>query len=212
VQQPTRVAPLSRAIQQRRAHLARDIIEVLVLIGIVFLITKFAIQGRAVTDSTMRPTLSPSQLVLVNTISYYFGDPQRGDVIAFHNPSDPSQIIMRRIIGVPNDVVALTATTVVLNGVTLSEPYVSVPFGQAQNSNIDPGTKVGSNEYYVMCDSRVSSDCATSNSDSRNPQFGLVPRNYIVGKAVMVYWPINQIHLLQNYSDVFSQATKAAGK
>ncbi len=60
MQQPTRVAPLSRAIQQRRAHLARDIIEVLVLIGIVFLITKFAIQGTAVDDSAMRPTLIPA--------------------------------------------------------------------------------------------------------------------------------------------------------
>ncbi len=150
--------------------------------------------------------------MLVNTVSYFFGDPQRGDVIVFHNPSDPSHILMRRIIGVPGDVVSLTATTVLVNGVTLSEPYVSVPFGQAQNSTVDPGQKLGSSDYYVMCDSRVSSDCTSPNSDSRNPQFGLVPHNYILGKAVMVYWPINQIHLLQNYSDVFSQAAKAAGK
>ena len=118
---------------------------------------------------------------------------------------------MRRIIGVPGDVVSLTATAVGVNGVTLNEPYVSIPFGQAENSTIDPGTKVGANDYYVMCDSRVSDACTGPNSDSRNPQFGMVPRNFIVGKAVMVYWPINQIHLLPNYSDVFTQAARAAG-
>lgn len=210
MQQPVRVAPLSRAIQQHRAHLARDIIEVLVLISIVFLITKFAIQGTAVNDTAMRPTLDPSQLVLVNTVSYLFGNPQRGDVVVFHNPSDPSHILIRRIIGIPKDTVSLTATTVGVNGVTLSEPYVSVPYGQAENANIDPGKKLDANEYYVMCDSRVSDACTGPNSDSRTPEFGVVPRSDIVGKAVMVYWPINQIHLLPNYSDVFSQAAKAA--
>jgi signal peptidase I len=194
------VAPLSRAIEQRRAHLARDIIEVLVLIGIVFFITRFAIQGRQVPDSAMRPTLQPSQLVLVNTLSYAFGNPQRGDVIVFYDPTNASgHPLIRRIIGIPNDTLTLTATQVEVNGVTLNEPYTSVPYGQPQNTTIEPGKKLGDNEYYVMCDSRVSDAC----TDSRN--FGVILRDNIIGKAVMVYWPLNSIHLLPNYSDVFSK-------
>lgn len=198
--QPVRVAPVSRAVEQRRAHLARDIIEVLVLIGIVFFITRFAIQGRNVGDSAMRPTLEPNQLVLVNTLSYAFGDPQRGDIVVFYDPTNVNgRPLIRRIIGIPNDTITLTATEVQVNGVTLNEPYTSVPYGQPQNTTIEPGKKLGPKEYYVMCDSRVSDAC----TDSRN--FGVVPRGNIIGKAVMVYWPLTSIHLLSNYSDVFSK-------
>jgi signal peptidase I len=197
-----RSAPVSRAVAQRRAHLARDIIEVLVLIGIVFAITKFAIMNRSVNDNAMRPSLEPNQLVLVNTLAYVFGAPARGDVIVFANPGDPSgHLLIRRIIAIPGDTITLTATNVQLNGVTLSEPYISVPYGQAQNTTIVPGLKLDSDRYYVMCDSRVSTDC----TDSR--QFGAVPRGNIIGKATLVYWPITSFHLLPNYSDVFSQAT-----
>jgi signal peptidase I len=209
--QPVRVAPVSRAIAQRRAHLARDIIEVLVLIGIVFFITHFAIQGRQMPDTAMRPTLQPNQLVLVNTFSYLFGEPQRGDVIVFYNPAEPGgRPLIRRIIGIPNDTITLNTTAVLLNGVALNEPYISVPYGQTQNSTIDPGKKLNSREYYVMCDSRVSDAC-TNQADGKpidSRGFGAVPRSNIVGKAVMVYWPLNSIHLLPNYSDVFSQAGK----
>jgi signal peptidase I len=201
--QPVRVAPASRAVAHRRAHLARDIIEVLVLIGIVFFITRFAIQGRSVPDSAMRPTLEPNQLVLVNTFSYAFGAPQRGDIIVFYNPSDPGgRPLIRRIIGIPSDTITLTATQVQVNGATLSEPYTSVPYGQPQNTTIEPGKKLGTSDYYVMCDSRVSDAC----TDSRS--FGTVPRGNIIGKAVMVYWPITSIHLLPNYSDVFAHVGK----
>lgn len=201
--QPVRVAPASRAIAQRRAHLARDIIEVLVLIGIVFFITHFAIQGRSVADSAMRPALDLNQLVLVNTFSYVFGDPQRGDIIVFYDPSNPGgHPVIRRIIGIPNDTITLTATQVQVNGVTLNEPYTTVPYGQPQNTTIEPGKKLGAKEYYVMCDSRVSDAC----TDSRS--FGAVPRGNFIGKAVMVYWPLTSIHLLPNYSDVFAQAGK----
>ena len=209
---PVRVTPVSRAIAQRRAHLARDIIEVLVLIGIVFLITRFAILSVSMADTAMRPTLQPNQLVLVNTFSYLFGDPQRGDVIVFYNPADPGgRPLIRRIIGIPNDTITLNTTAVLLNGVTLNEqPYISVPYGQTQNSTIEPGKKLNSGEYYVMCDSRVSDAC-TNQADSKpidSRGFGPVPRSNIIGKAVMVYWPLNSIRLLPNYSDVFAQAGK----
>jgi signal peptidase I len=203
--QPARVAPVSRAIAERRAHLARDIIEVLVLIGIVFFITRFAIQGRSVPDSAMRPTLEPNQLVLVNTLSYVFGEPQRGDVIVFKNPDDlNARPLIRRIIGTPNDTITLTATQVEVNGVTLNEKiYTSVPFNQAQNTKIEPGKKLGASEYYVMCDSRVSDACTDSRSF-----VAAVSRGDIIGKAVMVYWPLTSVHLLPNYSDVFAHVGK----
>jgi signal peptidase I len=193
-------------VAQRRAHLARDIIEVLVLIGIVFVITKFAIQAYAVPDDVMQPSLAHTQSVLVNRLAYAFGAPAYGDVIVFADPSDASgHLLARRIIALPGDTIALTATNVQVNGVTLSEPYISVPYGQPQNRTIQPGLKLDSNSYYVMCDSRLG-DATTPCADSRT--FGPVPRGNIIGKAVLVYWPVTAFHLLPNYSDAFSQAAK----
>lgn len=199
---PVSRAPVSQAVIQRRAHLTREIIEVLVLIAIVFLITRFVIQARSVIDTAMRPSLEPNQQVMVNSVAFLFGDPQRGDVVIFANPSNPSQILIRRIVAIPDDTVTLTATTVQINGATLNEPYISVPYGTAQNTNIEPGLKLKSSEYYVMCDARLSDSCA--NTDSRS--IGPVPRANLMGKAVLVYWPLTSFHLLPNYSDVFSAA------
>jgi signal peptidase I len=151
----------------------------------------------------MRPTLEPSQFVLINTVSYAFGTPQRGDIIFFHDPSDPrGRPLIRRIIGIPNDTITLTATQVQVNGVTLTEPYIYVPAGRAPSTAIVSDKKLGTSDYYVMCDSRVSDAC----TDSRT--FDTVPRGNIIGKAVMVYWPITSIHLLPNYSDVFAHVGK----
>jgi signal peptidase I len=186
---------------RQRAHLKRDIIEVLVLVGFVFLITVFAVQGRSVNDTTMHPNLEPHQAVLINKVSYFFGEPQRGDVVILTNPADLHATLVRRIVALPGDTIVITAAQVIINGVPLNEPYTYVPFGMTPNATLDQRT-LGPSEYYVLCDSRRDDACL----DSRT--FGPVPRANISGKAVMVYWPLNSIHMLPNYSDLFSNAAK----
>jgi signal peptidase I len=189
-----------RAAQQR-AHLMREVVEVLVFIGVTFLIINFTIKAYLITSTTyMSPQLAENQWVLVNKAAYFFGGPGRGDVVLFQDPSNPSQLSIKRVIAVPGDTITLTATTVSVNKYTLNEPYISTLKGDSQNPVIVNQT-LGSDQYYVMGDDRIPS----AKSDSRNPEIGAIPRPYIVGKAVLVFWPLNSFHFISSYDEIFSK-------
>lgn len=190
--------PVHRAVAEQRAHLAREILEVLLFAGLILFIVHFAVDSVRIADTIMSPELQPDQIVLVNSKAYAFGGPSRGDVVLMANPQDPTQQVLRRVIAVPGDTLSLTATSVIVDGVTLKEPYINVPAGQAQNNIVLSPKTLGPNEYYVLGDNRVQS----GGSDSRS--FGIVPAQNIVGKAVMVFWPFSAFHWISSYSSVFS--------
>ncbi len=194
--------PVNRTLAEQRAHLAREVVETLLFVALVFLIVHvtvgaFRVQGTN-GSSPMSPELSIGQSVLVNKAAYLFGGPSRGDVVVYVNPStgDTSTPFIGRIVGVPGDTVTITATSVQLDGVTLREPYVHVTAGQTENSGAN-STKLGNDQYFILNDNRVGTD----SSDSRS--FGPVPRQNIVGKAVLVFWPLSQRQWISNYSSVF---------
>jgi signal peptidase I len=177
----------------KRSHLAREIVETIALTLIIFLVIRFAIQSYRVEGVSMQPGLQSDQYVLVNKMAYLFHAPERGDVIVFHFPLDTSKDFIKRVIGLPGDTISYTSTMVQVNGVVLNEPYISEkanPLGK--NPFVVPP-----NEYFVMGDNRPASD------DSRD--WGYVPKDYIVGKAVMVYWPLNKWQLISTYPTVFGQ-------
>lgn len=187
------VRPTNRSLREGRAHLARELVETLLFIGLVFLIVHLTIQSFRVSDLSMTPAVQPSQYVLVNTQAFLLGGPSRGDIVVVDDPRNPSEQLLRRIIAVPGDSIELTATQVIVNGVPLNEPYITVPDGEAMNAAPIPTEKLGSNEYFVLEDNRTASDTTTNQPiDSRT--FGLVPRGNIVGKAVMVFWPLGSLH------------------
>ena len=106
-----------RAAQQR-AHLMREVVEVLVFIGVTFLVINFTITDFIVQSGHgMSPQLAENQWVLVNKAAYFFGGPGRGDVVVFKVPSNPSQLSIKRVIAVPGDTITLTATTVSVNNI-----------------------------------------------------------------------------------------------
>jgi signal peptidase I len=149
----------------------------------------------------MSPQLAENQWVLVNKAAYYgFGKPERGDVVVFQVPTNPSQLSIKRVIAVPGDTITLTATTVSVNDYTLNEPYISTLKGDSQNPVII-SQKLGNDQYYVMGDDRIPS----AGSDSRNPKIGTIPRAYIVGKAVLVFWPLSAFHFISSYDEIFSK-------
>ena len=146
----------------------------------------------------MEPTLQNQEYILVNKAAYLLQPPARGDVIVFDYPLDPSEKFVKRIIAIPGDVLSIHDETVIVNNVTLNEAYVNKsdpfnPFASFDNHIIGP------NQYFVMGDNRGNS------SDSR--QWGIVPRQDILGKAIAVYWPlsVNNFGLLPNESTVFAQ-------
>ena len=174
------------------SHLVREIIETLALTFIIFVVIHFTVQNYMVDGTSMQPSLINNQYVLVNKLAYLFHAPERGDVIVFHWPVDTNKDLIKRVIGVPGDVIVIDNKTVRVNGVLLNEPYISAPANPAGNTWVVPP-----NKYFVMGDNRQVSD------DSRD--WGFVPKDYIIGKAVFVYWPLNSWQFINTYQPVYGK-------
>lgn len=176
----------------RRSHLAREIVETLALALLIFLAVHFTVQNYQIDGPSMQNTLQNNQYVLVNKTAYIFHAPERGDIIVFHQPNQPNRDLIKRVIGLPGDKIMINSTDIWVNGVKLQEPYV---FEQG-NPNTTP-LIVPPNTYFVLGDHRKVSE------DSR--YFGPVPKDDIVGKAVLIDWPISQWQILNTYSSVYSK-------
>jgi len=176
---------------KKSSHLAREIVETLALTLIIFLVIHFTIQNYQVDGSSMESSLHNNEYVLVNKQAYLFQPPARGDVIVFYWPVDTTKDLIKRVIGLPGDTIVTTSSTVQVDGVVLHEPYVKVPFNLEGHQWIVPA-----NDYFVMGDNRQFSD------DSRD--WGFVPKSYIIGKAVIIYWPLGNWQFINTYSSVYS--------
>jgi signal peptidase I len=186
----------TRLASDKRAHVMREIVETLLFVGLVFLIVQFAVRPVRVVDSSMEPHLHSGQLLIVNRAAYILSGPSRGDVVVYYSPQNTSEELIGRIIAVPGDTISVSISTVTVNGVTLNETYVQPSVGGQLNEGVVPATRLGTDQYFVMFDNRQ-----YSNNDSRS--FGPLPRQNILGRAVLVFWPFNQLGGISNYSDVF---------
>jgi len=195
VRQKTKAPPSYRTLMQR-AHLKREIVETLLFVAIIFFVVHVSIQTFLISDTSMQPALNNGELVIVNKASYFFGGPSRGDVVLFYDPNDISRQYLARVVAIPGDTVTVAPDSVVVDGKTLNEPYISVPAGASENPKIVPQFTLLPGQYFVLNDSRIAS------SDSRT--FGAIPRNNIVGKAVLIFWPVSEFGGIPTYPDVFS--------
>ena len=183
---------------EKRYRLVREVIETLVLTVLMFLIIRLAVQNFNVDGHSMEPNLHDQELILVDKWTYLFHAPARGDIVVFVAPPNPSLDYVKRVIGLPGDVITIKDTTVIVNGVTIPDPYVRPinqgnPFPSFTNRVIPP------NDYFVLGDNRNGS------SDSRD--WGCVPRANVIGRAALVYWPLGQDNngLVPNVSADFSR-------
>jgi len=157
----------------------RDLIlsVLLAVIVIVFLYQPVQVEG-----TSMMPHLENHERIFINKFLYRFRPIERGEVVVFRYPLDPSKSYIKRVIGLPGDEVSIRAGRVLVNGQPLSEPYVPSTYLDDQSY---PPVRVEPNHYFVLGDHRSSSN------DSR--VWGTVDRQYIYGKAVLVYWPLSQM-------------------
>lgn len=179
-----------------------EIAETLILTIIIFwLIQTFVAQPYRVEQESMRTTLEPNQYVLVDKLSPHIDSYSRGDIVVF-NPvlrdecsadvvgglTDVTPYI-KRVIGEPGDTVELVDGSVVVNGVTLDEPYVR----GAETVPLSGETEwtVPSDRMFVMGDNRENS------TDSRSDQIGMVCTRDVIGRAWLRYWPIDTLGILQ---------------
>lgn len=180
---PPTVETWSAPRERQGATLAREFAETLALIVFIFFGIRAVVQNFRIEGQSMEPTLHTEQYVLVNKLAYRgFGEPQRGDIVVF-NAWDRAgdKDFIKRIIGVPGDVVEIKDGTVFVGDDVLDEPYLDPPVTHGTYGPIS----LGDDEFYALGDNRGNS------SDSRN--YGVLPGEQLIGKAWFTYWPPDQI-------------------
>ncbi len=169
-------------------ELIKDIIIALVIVAAITIVIKPTI----VKESSMEPTLYENNYLLVNKLAYITADhPDYGDIIVFESDIDKEdgsgkKLLIKRVIGVENDIISISDGVVYRNGTALSEPYTLEGYTSGDVYNY----RVPQDQVYVMGDNRSIS------LDSRAEEVGTVSEDDIVGKAFIRLYPFSQIGLL----------------
>lgn len=159
--------------------------DIIISIAIAVVVIVFLYQPVKVEGTSMMPWLHDQERIFVNKFVYRFEEIRRGDIVVFRFPLDPNKSYIKRVAGLPGDEVELIRGELHINGRRVEETYVPDKF---QDASTYPRTTVPADSYYVLGDHRNTSN------DSRT--WGTVPRNFIVGKAVFAYWPIDRFGVL----------------
>jgi signal peptidase I len=153
----------------------RDAIETLLLAVILFVVIN-ALSARVRVDGfSMRPTLENGEYVLVYKLAYKLSDPQRGDIVVFRYPVNPSEDLIKRVIGLPGDVIKVANGVVTVNDRVITEPYIAAAPEYDGMWLVPPG------QLFVLGDNR--------NDSSDSHAWGMLPKNNVIGKALLIYWP-----------------------
>jgi signal peptidase I len=186
-QPPPEQAPLPPLRSELRSW-TRDLA---VFLGLAIVVMIFLYQPVKVEGTSMNPLLSDQERIFINKFIYRFEPIERGDVVVFWYPLDRSKSFIKRVVGLPGETVEIRAGNVYVNGKELPDQYVPATYLDGSNY---PTRRLPPDEYFVMGDHRDSSN------DSR--VFGSVPRQFIYGKAVFAYWPVNHFGSLTVSSTV----------
>ena len=178
VARPLPVAPPLRVSSGFGVWL-RDLIISLAISAFIII---FLYQPVKVEGTSMMPSLVDQERIFVNKFVYRLEPIERGDIVVFRYPYDPSKSYIKRVIGMAGDRIRIDAGQVYVNGDALDESYVPSEY---TDSRTFPEVVVPASSYYVLGDHRSMSD------DSRN--FGPVNQSFIYGKAVFGYWPMDKL-------------------
>ncbi len=165
--------PIER--KQPTEVVVRELVETLLLTFFIFFLVNGLVGRYRIDGSSMNPTLSDGQYLLVSNFSYYLNDPEQGEIIVFHHPTSDLNLI-KRVIGLPGDHVVIENGTVTVNGEALTEPYISAPPQYRGQWTVPEG------QYFVLGDNR--------NASSDSHTWSFLPAENIVGRAEIIYYPI----------------------
>ncbi|MFW6210443.1 MAG: signal peptidase I [Patescibacteria group bacterium] len=171
------------ALPERTEHPLAEIARFAILaILIVIPIRMFIAQPFIVSGASMDDTFHHGEYLIIDQVSYHFTSPERGDVVIFRYPKDPSKFFIKRVIGVPGDTLTIENGTVIIeneahpDGFVLHEPYIKpMPLANPHTETL------GDREYFVMGDNRGQS------SDSRS--WGVLQEERIIGRAFLRLFP-----------------------
>ena len=193
--EPRSEAPASRREEQHQDRQALKkklplhldfLIQLIIILALVFGVLKpFVMEAFWIPTGSMIPTLEIGDRVFVNKFIYRFTEPERGDIIVFESVDNGEEDLIKRVVGVPGDTIALRNGKLFVNGEPQKEPYTNQ---ELPDRSFFAKTKVPKNHVFVMGDNRANS------ADSR--VFGPLPEKNIEGEAFLRFWPPNRIGLL----------------
>lgn len=161
------------------------VVSILVAVILALFIRYFIVELYMVEGPSMRPTLISSERLIVNKFIYRFKAPERGEVVVFRYPRDPSRDFIKRVIAIPGDTIEIKEGRVFVNGQLQNETYIL-----ERTRGSYPLATVPAGHIFVMGDNRNNSE------DSRFKDVGFVPYDLIKGKAMVVFWPLEHIKTL----------------
>ena len=175
--------------------ITRDIIFAAVM---AVLIVVFVVQPVKVEGTSMQPRLENDERIFVNKFKYNFEPIERGEIVVFWFPDDPTKSFIKRVIGLPGETIDMDPRGhITINGIPIDESYLAPERNQNArekwNSVRSDWKYVKAHYYFVMGDNRDASN------DSRS--WGLVPEKYIYGKAMFRYWPLQRMGSLDSTSN-----------
>ncbi|NNE65579.1 MAG: signal peptidase I [Pyrinomonadaceae bacterium] len=185
-------------------RLLRDIVLIVFAMSL-FLV--FVAQPVVVEGTSMVPQLENGERLIVNKLVYYdiesvsWGHIERGDIVVFWYPKDPSKSYVKRVVGLPGETISVREGIVYVDGLELVEPYLDVEHNRSVTNR--PAIEIDDHHYFVMGDNRDNS------SDSR--VFGVVPSKYIYGKAFFRYWRPSGIGFIRGGEPLLEETESEQG-
>lgn len=187
---PTEITPPNPPKENFLGELIRFAIIAVVIVAPIRL---FVAQPFIVAGASMEPAFENGQYLIVDEITYRLGEPERGDVIIFRYPRNPSKFFIKRIIALPGETIKIEGPKITIlntahrNGFILAEPYVD-----SIDKDVFLTEALGDDEYFVLGDNRDAS------SDSR--VWGVLKRDLIIGRAFLRLLPITTVRVFPGYS------------
>lgn len=163
----------------------RDFLITITAVLVVFLVLQATIQSSIVLGSSMEPNFETGQRLIINKFIYRFDEIKRGDVVVLHPPSDMNVEYIKRVIGLPGEIVEIKNGLVYINGEPLSEPYVLDPPLYTMKK-----IEIPQEYYFVLGDNR--------NNSSDSHIWGPLPRDNIIGKVWLSIWPPSDWGIVPN--------------
>ncbi len=162
-----------------------------VIVILTYLIITYVGQRTVVSGSSMEPTLSDGDNLIVDKISYRFSDPKRYDIIVFPYKYADNTYYIKRIIGMPGETVQIKDGYVYIDGELLSSDIYGAEVMDSAGIAADP-ILLGEDEYFVLGDNRNHS------SDSRDPSVGILTRSDLIGRAWLRIWPLDKFGFIRH--------------
>jgi signal peptidase I len=175
-------------LEEKPVHMTswlKELIQLVLIVVLVRVAMDTFLPRYVVDGASMEPNFHTSERVIVDRISMLVSGPSRGDVIVLDSPTTPDELLIKRVIGLPNETIVIRGGRVFVDGTELDEPYV---LSYCTSRSCDGEWQLGSDEYFVLGDNRSRS------LDSHS--FGPVKRSTIKGIARVSYWPLYDMGLI----------------